>query len=91
MGHKQGTKIKGLVLKRVCILGISCPKQGQGFKPSTAQTAQTAQRASWGVTKSMDSLQISLDQPGLAFSACNNPVSSLFCTQVILKLFAEFY
>ena len=88
MGHKQGTKIKGLVLKRVCILGIFCPKQDQGFKPSTAQTAQ---RASWGVTKSMDSLQISLDQPGLAFSACNNPVSSLFCTQVILKLFAEFY
>ena len=34
--YKQGTKIKGLVLNRVCILGIFCPKQGQGFKPSAA-------------------------------------------------------
>ena len=25
------------MLNRVCILGIFCPKQGQGFKPSTAQ------------------------------------------------------
>ena len=24
------------MLNRVCILGIFCPKQGQGFKPSTA-------------------------------------------------------
>ena len=33
---KQGNKIEGLVLKRVCILGLFCPKQGQGFKPSAA-------------------------------------------------------
>ena len=33
---KQGTKIEGVVLNRVCILGIFCPKQGQGFKPSAA-------------------------------------------------------
>ena len=32
--YKEGTKIKGLVLNRVSILGIFCPKQGQGFKPS---------------------------------------------------------
>ena len=33
---KQCTKIEGVVLNRVCILGIFCPKQGQGFKPSAA-------------------------------------------------------
>ena len=32
--YKEGTKIKGLFLIRVSILGIFCPKQGQGFKPS---------------------------------------------------------
>ena len=26
-------KIEGVVLNRVCILGISLPKQGQGVKP----------------------------------------------------------
>ena len=34
LGHKQSTKIEGVVLNRVCILGIFCPKQGQGFKSS---------------------------------------------------------
>ena len=33
---KKDTKIEGVVLNRVCILGIFCPKQGQGFKPSAA-------------------------------------------------------
>ena len=33
---KQGTKIEGVVLNRVCILGILCSKQGQGFNPSAA-------------------------------------------------------
>ena len=34
---KQGNhKIEGVVLNRVCILRIFCPKQGQGFKPSAA-------------------------------------------------------
>ena len=33
---KQGNKIEGVVLNRVCILGIFCPKRGQGFKPSAA-------------------------------------------------------
>ena len=33
---KQGNKIKGVVLNRVCVLRIFCPKQGQGFKPSVA-------------------------------------------------------
>ena len=37
LGHKQGTKIERVVLNRVCILGIFCPKLGQGFKPSAAQ------------------------------------------------------
>ena len=32
----QGTKIERVVLNRVCILGIFCPKHGQGFKPSAA-------------------------------------------------------
>ena len=32
--YKEGTNIKGLVLNRVSILGIFCPKMGQGFKPS---------------------------------------------------------
>jgi len=31
---KQGNKIEGVVLKRVCILGIFCPQQGQAFKPA---------------------------------------------------------
>ena len=33
---KQGNKIEGVVLNRVCILRIFCAKQGQGFKPSAA-------------------------------------------------------
>ena len=33
---KQGNEIKGIVLNRVCILGLLCAKQGQGFKPSVA-------------------------------------------------------
>ena len=33
LGHKQGTKMERVVLNRVCIFGIFCPKQGQGFKP----------------------------------------------------------
>ena len=30
---KQGLKIEGGVLHRVYILGLFCPKQGQGLKP----------------------------------------------------------
>ena len=33
---KQGNKIEDSVLNRECILGIFCPKQGQGLKPSAA-------------------------------------------------------
>ena len=33
---KQGNKIEGDVLNRVCIVGFFCPKQGQGIKPSAA-------------------------------------------------------
>ena len=33
---KKGNKIEGVVLNRVCILRILCPKQGQGLKPSVA-------------------------------------------------------
>ena len=33
---KQSNKIEGFVLNRVCVLGIFCPKQGQGLKPSAA-------------------------------------------------------
>ena len=33
---KQGLKIEDGVLHRVYILGLFCPKQGQGLKPSTA-------------------------------------------------------
>ena len=33
---KQGNKIEGVVLNGVRILGIFCPKKGQGFKPSAA-------------------------------------------------------
>ena len=33
---KQGLKIEGGVLHRVYILGLFCPKQGQGLKPSAA-------------------------------------------------------
>ena len=32
----QGNKIEGVVLKRVCILGIFCPQHLQAFKPSAA-------------------------------------------------------
>ena len=32
----SSNKIEGVVLNRVCILGIFRPKQGQGFKPSAA-------------------------------------------------------
>ena len=34
LGPKQGTKIDGVVINSICILGFFCPKQGQGFKPS---------------------------------------------------------
>ena len=33
---KQGNKIEGVLLNRAWILGIFCPKQGQGFKASAA-------------------------------------------------------
>ena len=33
---EQANKIEGVVLNMVCMLGISCPKQSQGFKPSAA-------------------------------------------------------
>ena len=33
---KQGLKIEGGVLHRVYILGLFCPKKGQGLKPSAA-------------------------------------------------------
>ena len=35
---QQGSKIEGVVLNRVCILGILCPKQGQGFKSPSGST-----------------------------------------------------
>ena len=35
LGSNHGNKIEGVVLSRMCILGFFCPKQGQGFKPST--------------------------------------------------------
>ena len=41
LGPKQGTKIEGVVLNRVRILGIFCPKQGQGFKSSAAHRTYT--------------------------------------------------
>ena len=34
---KQGNRIKVVVPNSICILGIFCLKQGQGFKPSPAQ------------------------------------------------------
>ena len=33
---KEGLKIEGGVLHRVYILGLFCPKQGQGLKPAAA-------------------------------------------------------
>ena len=36
---QQGNKIEGVVLNRVCILGIFCPKQGQGFKSPSGWTS----------------------------------------------------
>ena len=33
---RSSNKIEGVVLNRVCVLGIFCSKQGQGFKPSAA-------------------------------------------------------
>ena len=33
---KQGNTIEGVVLNRVCVLGIFCPKWDQGFKPLAA-------------------------------------------------------
>ena len=33
---KQTIKIEGIVLNMVCIVGLLCAKQGQGFKPSVA-------------------------------------------------------
>ena len=46
LGHKQSTKIEGVVLNRVCILGIFCPKQGQGFKSSAAYLYPNIDRVS---------------------------------------------
>ena len=36
---QQGNKIEGVVLNRVCILGILCPKPGQGFKSPSGSTS----------------------------------------------------
>ena len=36
---QQGNKIEGVVLNRVCILGILCPKQGQGLKFPSGSTS----------------------------------------------------
>ena len=36
---QQGNKIEGVVLNRVCILGILCPKQGQGLKSPSGSTS----------------------------------------------------
>ena len=33
---KQGNKIEGVVLNRVCILNFFCPRACQGFKPLAA-------------------------------------------------------
>ena len=38
---KHSSKIEGVFLDRVCILGYFGPKQGQGFKPSAAQHLYT--------------------------------------------------
>ena len=43
---KQGTKIEGVVLNRVCILGIVRPKRGQGFKLSAAHRYLNINRVS---------------------------------------------
>ena len=42
--RKQGNRIKVVVPNRVCILGIVCLKQGQGFKPSAAQLCSNTGR-----------------------------------------------
>ena len=49
---KQGNKIEGVVLTRVCtsILGIFCPKHGQGFKLSAAHLHPNISRVPPGVT-----------------------------------------
>ena len=39
-------RVQGVVLNRVCILGIVCPKQGQGFKPSAADRYPNINRVS---------------------------------------------
>ena len=36
---QQGNKIEGVVLNMVCILGILCPKQGQGLKSPSGSTS----------------------------------------------------
>ena len=41
---KQGNRIKVIVPNSICILGIFCLKQGQGFKPSPAQLYSNAGR-----------------------------------------------
>ena len=43
---KQGPKIGGVVLHRVCILGCFCPKQGQGLKPSAEPVYPTMAQVS---------------------------------------------
>ena len=49
---KQGNKIEGVVLIRVCrrILGIFCPRQGQGQKLSAAHLHPNIGRVPPGVT-----------------------------------------
>ena len=37
---KQVNKIEGVVLNRVCIIEIFCPKPGQSFKPSAVNFTQ---------------------------------------------------
>ena len=41
---KQGNKIEGIGLNRLCILGSFCPKQGKGLKPSAALPYQNIGR-----------------------------------------------
>ena len=67
---KQGTKIEGVVLNRVCVLGIVCPKRGQGFKPSAAHRYPNINRVSpppsprgtANFSKQLKAYQINLDQ-----------------------------
>ena len=45
---KQGNKIEGVVLNRVCIVGFFCPKQRQGIKPSAAHLYPVIGRVALG-------------------------------------------